>query len=213
MPNRQAMDTEDLRSYREAMMEGPLRALLDGNKHANNRPSLRLFRQSPNLLGQSEPVKGFMHAGVAIVHLLAGRFDDDSSTAEKAFRDFPRFLIVVGTMAASHALAGRADEARRAMDRLRQLDPALRISNLRDLLPLHRPQDLALLTDGLRGSACRNSAARCRLLALFRRHDMPAEGCLFMRGRPVVAIGSGKPQTSSDPTSAIAVYRALRCSI
>jgi hypothetical protein len=36
---------------------------------------------------------------------------------------------------ASHALAGRADEARRAMDRLRQLDPALRISNLRDLLP------------------------------------------------------------------------------
>jgi hypothetical protein len=61
-------------------------------------------------------VKGFMHAGVAIVHLLAGRFDDASSTAEKAFRDFPRFLIVVGTMAASHALAGRADEARRAMD-------------------------------------------------------------------------------------------------
>ena len=48
-----------------------------------------------------------MHAGVAIVHLLAGRFDDASSTAEKAFRDFPGFLIVVGTMAASHALAGR----------------------------------------------------------------------------------------------------------
>jgi hypothetical protein len=71
-------------------------------------------------------------------------------SAEKAFRDFPGSLIVVATMAASHALAGRADEARRAMDRLRQLDPALRISNLRDLLPLHRPQDLALLTDGLR---------------------------------------------------------------
>jgi len=36
-PNRQAMDAEemdaeDLRSYREAMMQGPLRALLGGNK-------------------------------------------------------------------------------------------------------------------------------------------------------------------------------------
>jgi 7,8-dihydropterin-6-yl-methyl-4-(beta-D-ribofuranosyl)aminobenzene 5'-phosphate synthase len=30
-PNRQAMDAEDLRSYREAMMQGPLRALLGGN--------------------------------------------------------------------------------------------------------------------------------------------------------------------------------------
>ena len=31
-PNRQAMDAEDLRSYREAMMQGPLRALLGGSK-------------------------------------------------------------------------------------------------------------------------------------------------------------------------------------
>ena len=30
-PSRQAMDAEDLRSYREAMMRGPLRALLGGN--------------------------------------------------------------------------------------------------------------------------------------------------------------------------------------
>jgi 7,8-dihydropterin-6-yl-methyl-4-(beta-D-ribofuranosyl)aminobenzene 5'-phosphate synthase len=31
-PNRQAMDAEDLRSYREAMVHGPLRVLLGGNK-------------------------------------------------------------------------------------------------------------------------------------------------------------------------------------
>jgi 7,8-dihydropterin-6-yl-methyl-4-(beta-D-ribofuranosyl)aminobenzene 5'-phosphate synthase len=30
-PNRQAMDADDLRSYREAMMRGPMRALLGGN--------------------------------------------------------------------------------------------------------------------------------------------------------------------------------------
>ena len=35
--------------------------------------------------------------------------------AEKAFRHLPSFLMVVGVVAASHALAGRQDEAQRAM--------------------------------------------------------------------------------------------------
>jgi hypothetical protein len=36
------------------------------------------------------------------------------------------------------------------MHHLRQLDPALRISNLKDWLPLRRPEDLATFADGLR---------------------------------------------------------------
>ena len=31
-PNKEAMDEEDLRSYRDAMLRGPLRALLGGDK-------------------------------------------------------------------------------------------------------------------------------------------------------------------------------------
>jgi hypothetical protein len=58
--------------------------------------------------------------------------------------------MVVGIAAASHALAGRLEEGRRAMDRVRQLDPSLRISNLRDWLPIQRPEDLAIFADGLR---------------------------------------------------------------
>ena len=91
-----------------------------------------------------------MQAGTAMAHLLAGRFDAASSWAEKAVSDLPSFLIAVGIIAASHALAGRMEEARRAMDHLRQLDPALRISSLQDWLPLHRSADLALFADGLR---------------------------------------------------------------
>jgi TolB-like protein len=91
-----------------------------------------------------------MQAGTAMAHLLAGRFDAASSWAEKAFRDFPSFLIAVGTLAASHALAGRSDEAERAMRHMRQLDPTLRISNLTDWLPFHQPQDLATFAEGLR---------------------------------------------------------------
>ena len=91
-----------------------------------------------------------MQAGTAMAHLLAGRFDIASSWAEKAYRELPSFLMVVAVIAASHALAGRADEARRAMQHVRKLDPALRISNLKDWLPLQRPEHLATFADGLR---------------------------------------------------------------
>jgi TolB-like protein/Flp pilus assembly protein TadD len=91
-----------------------------------------------------------MQAGMALAHLFAGRFDAASSWAEKAHRDLPSFLMVVGIIAASHALAGRSDQAREAMNRLRQLDPTLSLSNLADWLPIRRPEDLAMLADGLR---------------------------------------------------------------
>jgi hypothetical protein len=58
--------------------------------------------------------------------------------------------MVVAVMAASHALAGRMDDAKRAIDRLRELDPTLRVSNLTDWLPIRRSKDVAIFADGLR---------------------------------------------------------------
>jgi TolB-like protein/tetratricopeptide (TPR) repeat protein len=105
----------------------------------------RAMRLSP-----LDPEMVRMQAGTALAHLFAGRFDVASSWAEKASRDLPSFLIPASIIAASHALAGRTQEARRAMNHLRELDPALRISNLTDWLPIHRPEDLATFADGLR---------------------------------------------------------------
>jgi TolB-like protein len=105
----------------------------------------RAMRLSP-----LDPEMYRMQAGTALAHLFAGRFDTASSWAEKASRDLPSFLIPASIIAASHALAGRTDEAQRAMDHLRQLDSSLRISNLEDWLPIHRPEDLATFADGLR---------------------------------------------------------------
>ncbi|MGE3773729.1 MAG: winged helix-turn-helix domain-containing tetratricopeptide repeat protein [Gammaproteobacteria bacterium] len=101
-------------------------------------------------LSPLDPEMYRMQAGMAVAHLFAGRFDEASTWAAKSFRDQPTFLIVVALIAASHALAGRAEEARRAMAHLRQLDPTLRTSNLTDYLPIRRPQDLAVLSEGLR---------------------------------------------------------------
>jgi tetratricopeptide (TPR) repeat protein len=101
-------------------------------------------------LSPLDPETYRMQAGMAAAHLFARRFAMASSWAEKAFRQLPSFLMVVAVIAASHALAGELDEARRAMSHLRQLDPALRASQVADLLRIRRPEDRATFTDGLR---------------------------------------------------------------
>nr|WP_298683213.1 winged helix-turn-helix domain-containing tetratricopeptide repeat protein [uncultured Dongia sp.] len=104
----------------------------------------RAMRLSP-----LDPEMVRMEAGTALAHLLARRFDDASSWAGKAFSRLPSFLLTSVVIAASHALADQMDEAQQAMQRLRRLDPALRISNLKDWLPLKRLEDRATLAEGL----------------------------------------------------------------
>jgi TolB-like protein/Tfp pilus assembly protein PilF len=105
----------------------------------------RAMRLSP-----LDPEISRMQSGMAMAHLLAGRFDAASSWAEMAFRELPSLLYPVGALAASHALAGRMDQAQQAMRHMRQLDPTLRISKLADWLPFYRTEDIAMLADGLR---------------------------------------------------------------
>jgi len=45
---------------------------------------------------------------------------------------------------------GRIEEAQKIMARVRELDPAFRVSNVKDWVPLRRPDDLARFEDGLR---------------------------------------------------------------
>ncbi len=52
--------------------------------------------------------------------------------------------------AAASAQAGKLAEAQTAMARLRQINPTLRMSNLKDLLPFERQQDFDLWAEGLR---------------------------------------------------------------
>jgi len=57
---------------------------------------------------------------------------------------------VVAITAASHALAGRAKQARTAVEHLRKLDPTFRVSSLEDWIPIRRPEHLARFATGLR---------------------------------------------------------------
>jgi TolB-like protein len=121
---------------------------------------LRVWRGEPDLalehsahamrLSPLDPSMYAMHGAMAYAHFLASRYDMASSGAEKAMRDNPNFLLVICISAASNALAGRLEQAQRAMARALECNPDLRASNLEDLAPFRRAEDLALFAKGLR---------------------------------------------------------------
>jgi TolB-like protein len=80
-----------------------------------------------------------------------GRYDEATSWAAKAQRARPNFQPGLRLSAASNALSGSISEAQRAMRQLRQLNPALSLSSLKDSsAPFRRPEDFARYTEGLR---------------------------------------------------------------
>jgi tetratricopeptide (TPR) repeat protein len=87
---------------------------------------------------------------IAHAHFVAGRYDEASSWAEMALREDPERHSALRIAAASNALAGHIEEAKNVGTRLRQLDPELRVSNLRDALGPFRPEALARYEEGLR---------------------------------------------------------------
>jgi len=90
----------------------------------------------------------FTHIGAG--HFYAGRYGEASSWAEKGRRQQISSASAARVAAASHALAGRLDRAHKAMARLREIEPTLRVSDLRHTVPFRRPEDLARFEEGLR---------------------------------------------------------------
>ncbi|MDH4654727.1 MULTISPECIES: winged helix-turn-helix domain-containing protein [unclassified Pseudomonas] len=101
-------------------------------------------------LSPLDPEMFRMQVGMAIANYFAGRFDVSSAWAERALENLPSLLPAVALVAASNALLGRMDKAQHAMQRLHELNPSLRISNLKDWLPIKRPEDFARFAEGLR---------------------------------------------------------------
>jgi adenylate cyclase len=88
--------------------------------------------------------------GIAFAHFLAGRYEEAITWAEASLRQRPTYQAAIRELAAASALAGRIPEAQKAMARLRQLDPARRVSTVKDWVPLRKPDDLRNLEEGLR---------------------------------------------------------------
>jgi tetratricopeptide (TPR) repeat protein len=95
----------------------------------------RFIRISP-----LDPLLANVYNAIAFAHVFAGRYVEAIAYAEKALGDKPNSHEALRLAALSYALAGRAAQAQKAVARLLQIDPALRISNLKDLAPLQRAE-------------------------------------------------------------------------
>ncbi|MGY3622387.1 tetratricopeptide repeat protein [Bradyrhizobium sp. USDA 10063] len=120
---------------------------------------LRIWRGEPDValkhgayamrLSPIDPAMFGMQGAIAYAHFLAGDHDIALLWADKSMRENPDFLLSMCNFAASSALAGRVEQAKRTVARVLERDPDLRLSNLRNLTPFRRPEDLAKLADGL----------------------------------------------------------------
>ena len=116
-----------------------------GELDAAHEHAQRAMRLSP-----VDPLMFMMQTLVAVVHFYGGRYDEALSKAEQALRTKSSFQPALRMAVASSALLGRMEQAQKAMMRLLQLNPALRISNLKELAPAWRPEELARFAEGLR---------------------------------------------------------------
>jgi tetratricopeptide (TPR) repeat protein len=92
-----------------------------------------------------------MQVGTAAAHFFLGRYDEAASWAAMALQENPDDQPGLRITAANSAMAGRPEQAHKAMARLRQLNPALRVSTLKDMRgPYRRAEDLSRLEEGLR---------------------------------------------------------------
>jgi TolB-like protein/tetratricopeptide (TPR) repeat protein len=105
----------------------------------------RAMRLSP-----LDPIMFNMHGGTAFAQFLAGHYEEAVVWAERALRERPNYVSAMRILTVGYAFTGRLAEARATLVRLLQLDPRLRMSTLKDLLPLRRSEDLARVADGLR---------------------------------------------------------------
>jgi TolB-like protein/class 3 adenylate cyclase len=103
--------------------------------------AMRLSPQDPQIFSA--------HAAMAAAHFIAGRFSEAISWAETASRERPNFVLPLCIIAASAALSGRLNEATKAMVHIRELDPALRISNA-TILQVFQPDSYSKWIEGLR---------------------------------------------------------------
>jgi adenylate cyclase len=81
-----------------------------------------------------------MQFAIGLAHFFAGRYSEALTWAEMARRAQPAHVPSNALAAASGALVGNRAVADVAMARLRQLMPELRMSNLKDFIPIRRSE-------------------------------------------------------------------------
>jgi tetratricopeptide (TPR) repeat protein len=87
---------------------------------------------------------------LANIDLFQGRYGDASKLTARALARQPNAMIAMRAFVTTSAHAGKLEEARKVLARMRELDPGLRICHIKEFLPFDRPQDIERFVEGLR---------------------------------------------------------------
>jgi tetratricopeptide (TPR) repeat protein len=113
-------------------------------------PAIERFARAMRL-SPLDPRLTAMRVGTAHAHFFLGRYDEAVSWAAMALQDNADYQPGLRIQAASNAMAGRLEQATKAVARLRQLNPTLHVSTLKDVLgPFRRAEDIFRYEEGLR---------------------------------------------------------------
>jgi TolB-like protein len=106
----------------------------------------RAMRLSP-----VDPHIGGMQSGIAHARFFLGQYAEAAMSAATTLQYNPDYISGLRIAAASNAMAGQLAQAHKAMARLRQISPGLRISNFKNMLgPYRRAEDALRYEEGLR---------------------------------------------------------------
>jgi adenylate cyclase len=122
-------------------------ALTLGDPEAAIAKLERAMRLSP-----TDPFRGRrFSAGIARAHFNGARYEEAISWSERALSEQPGLGVAHRVRAAAYAMAGRGDQAQRAMADLLADEPHMRLSKLRDFNKIwRRPDDHTRWFEGLR---------------------------------------------------------------
>jgi TolB-like protein len=115
---------------------GTVKAFRGGEPDVAIEHLARAMRLSP-----LDPFMFTMQGVTAFAHFFASRYEEAAAWAQRAFRSNPKILGTLRIAAASHALAGRMEEARKFIGRALELDSQMCVGNLADRIGFFRRQE------------------------------------------------------------------------
>jgi adenylate cyclase len=102
-------------------------------------------------LNPLDPWVAGIRDGTAHAYFFLGRYEEAASWAAMALQYNPDHQPALRIGAASNAMAGQLEQAQKAVVRLHQVYPTLRVSDLKNVLgPYRRAEDPARYEEGLR---------------------------------------------------------------
>jgi tetratricopeptide (TPR) repeat protein len=97
-----------------------------------------------------DPEAYWAETTIAIARTCQGNNSAAIIWTTKALARRPDYMVAFWVSAVAHAFSGKLDDARACIERMRDLNPAMRMSNLRAFIPLRRPQDVEKTIEGTR---------------------------------------------------------------